>query len=186
MPDHPLAYLLTWTCHGTWLHGDQRGSVDRHNNKFGHPRVEPDEWVKEFERRLLSQPVDLLSERAREVVQATIAEVCAHRKWRLLAKHVGRNHVHTVLAAHAAPDKMAEDLKAWSTRRLREAGESTSKPWTEGASTIYLWSHEHVAANVDYVTRLQTGPVRAKIEQQRRLRTRAVSPADMPESEPDA
>ena len=25
----PLAYLITFRCYGTWLHGDQRGSIDR-------------------------------------------------------------------------------------------------------------------------------------------------------------
>ncbi len=25
----PLAYLLTWTCYGTWLHGDRRGGGRR-------------------------------------------------------------------------------------------------------------------------------------------------------------
>lgn len=168
MPDRPLAYFLTWTCHGTWLHGDERGSVDRHHNTFGHPRLDHDVWLKAFEARLLSSPTELLSNRARTIVQATLIEVCSHRKWRLLAEHVGRNHVHAVVAAHKDPDKMAEDLKAWSTRRLREGGESAVKPWTEGSSTIYLWSHETVAAKVDYVTRLQTGVLRAEIERHKR------------------
>ena len=25
----PLAYFITFTCYGNWLHGDERGSVDR-------------------------------------------------------------------------------------------------------------------------------------------------------------
>ena len=29
----PLAYLITWTTYGTWLHGDDRGSFD-HNGDF--------------------------------------------------------------------------------------------------------------------------------------------------------
>jgi hypothetical protein len=27
--DIPLAYLITFRCYGTWLHGDKRGSIDR-------------------------------------------------------------------------------------------------------------------------------------------------------------
>ena len=27
--DQPLAFFITFTCKGTWLHGDRRGSVDR-------------------------------------------------------------------------------------------------------------------------------------------------------------
>jgi hypothetical protein len=32
--DTPLAYLFTFRCHGTWLHGDERGAVDRFHNHF--------------------------------------------------------------------------------------------------------------------------------------------------------
>jgi REP element-mobilizing transposase RayT len=35
--DFPLAYLITFRCHGTWLHGDERGSIDRHNRRYGMP-----------------------------------------------------------------------------------------------------------------------------------------------------
>jgi REP element-mobilizing transposase RayT len=169
MSDHPLAYFLTWTCHGTWLHGDERGSVDRNNNKYGRPTLDPDEWLRSFEQRLLAHPAELLNSNERAIVSKTISEVCVYRKWRLLASHVGRNHAHAIVAAGADPDKVVEDLKAWSTTRLREAGRDRSaKPWTEGASTIYLWTHQQLAAAIDYVTRLQTGPVRAKIEQEKR------------------
>ena len=27
--DIPLAYLISFRCYGTWLHGDERGSIDR-------------------------------------------------------------------------------------------------------------------------------------------------------------
>ncbi len=33
--DTPLAYLITFRTYGTWLHGDERGSVDKNHNKFG-------------------------------------------------------------------------------------------------------------------------------------------------------
>jgi hypothetical protein len=33
--DTPLAYFITFRAYGTWLHGDKRGSVDRHNNRYG-------------------------------------------------------------------------------------------------------------------------------------------------------
>ncbi|MEP7214250.1 MAG: hypothetical protein ABI791_14320 [Acidobacteriota bacterium] len=37
--DTPLAYLITIRMYGTWLHGDERGSVDRSMNKFGSLRM---------------------------------------------------------------------------------------------------------------------------------------------------
>ncbi|MGH9840991.1 MAG: hypothetical protein ACREEM_19730 [Blastocatellia bacterium] len=33
----PLAYLITFRCYGTWLHGDERGSVDRDHNIYRTP-----------------------------------------------------------------------------------------------------------------------------------------------------
>ncbi len=39
--DFPLAYLITIRCYGTWLHGDERGSVDRKYNRYGTPRIAP-------------------------------------------------------------------------------------------------------------------------------------------------
>jgi hypothetical protein len=38
--EFPLAYLITVRTFGTWLHGDERSSVDEHNdlNIYGTPR----------------------------------------------------------------------------------------------------------------------------------------------------
>ena len=37
----PLAYLITIRTYGTWLHGDERQTVDRHGkNVFGTERIE--------------------------------------------------------------------------------------------------------------------------------------------------
>jgi len=36
----PLGYIITCRTYGTWLHGDERKSVDPKNNKFGTPRIE--------------------------------------------------------------------------------------------------------------------------------------------------
>ena len=41
--DIPLAYLISFRAYGTWLHGDRRGSVDRFHNRYGTPRIPPNE-----------------------------------------------------------------------------------------------------------------------------------------------
>ncbi|MBX3388092.1 MAG: hypothetical protein KF691_01410 [Phycisphaeraceae bacterium] len=38
-------YLLTWHTYGTWLHGDDRGSVNKIQNVPGTPYVAPNEKV---------------------------------------------------------------------------------------------------------------------------------------------
>jgi hypothetical protein len=38
----PLAYFITFTCYRTWLHGDERGSVDDEHNAPGTAVLPPD------------------------------------------------------------------------------------------------------------------------------------------------
>jgi len=37
--DTPLAYFISFRSYGTWLHGDERGSIDRFNNCYGEPAL---------------------------------------------------------------------------------------------------------------------------------------------------
>jgi hypothetical protein len=54
----PLAYLITFRTYGTWLHGDERGSVDRQHNVYGTPRLDPDAMRKNAEEQeLIQRPV---------------------------------------------------------------------------------------------------------------------------------
>ena len=39
----PLGYFVTCRAFGTWLHGDERGSVDRKHNRYGTPRIPANE-----------------------------------------------------------------------------------------------------------------------------------------------
>lgn len=149
----PLAYFLTWTCYGTWLHGDERGSVDAEHNEYRTPVLEANagrEW--EAQRRLASEP-EVLSEAARDVVERTIRAHCVIRRWGLRAVNVRTNHVHVVVSADVEPEVALVQFKAWSTRRLREAGLSAANRdvWTEHGSTRYLWTPESVERACEYV-----------------------------------
>jgi len=59
--DHtPMAYLITFRSYGTWLHGDKRGSVDRHHNRYGAPLIPPNKnWLEHNNRLLKNEPVKL-------------------------------------------------------------------------------------------------------------------------------
>ncbi len=100
-----------------------------------------------------------LDGRRRDVVLRTIMEVCAHRRWILHAAHVRTTHVHVVVAASVVPEKVMADLKAWSSRRLREVfAESTSRDrWTQHGSTRYINDAESLEAAVAYVVDEQGG-----------------------------
>src|SRR5262249_18608205 len=81
--DRPLAYLLTCACYGTWLHGDRRGSVDRHHIVFGTEFLEPDWEVSAVERLSLASPPVIHRDEERRLVDGTIVDHCRIRHWRL-------------------------------------------------------------------------------------------------------
>jgi len=152
--DIPLALLITFRCKGTWLHGDDRGSVDRHNNIYGTPRIPPIKaWHKLNTDLLAIKPVTL-DARRRSVINKAISETCAIRGWGLCAFNVRTNHVHSVVSAGSVePGKVLHALKANATRELRSAElwlEDCS-PWADRGSKRRLWNEKSVAAAIDYV-----------------------------------
>src|SRR2546421_422465 len=106
MSQLPLAYLLTWTCYGQWLHGDERGSVNIEHNQFGEPWLAADANVKQEELTGMDQQAYRLDEPRRRIVLEAIQEVCRHRQWTLHAAHVRAHHVHVVVSGDATPEKM--------------------------------------------------------------------------------
>lgn len=153
----PLGYLLTWTCYGTWLHGDRRGSVDDDHNRVGAPLAPADDRRLASARRAMKADAVVLDPRARQVVQAAIRDHCGHTGWRLVAVNARSNHVHVVVAgATVAPETALAQFKAWCTRRLREAGlAGEGRVWTRQGSTRYLWTQDDVASAADYVLNRQ-------------------------------
>ncbi|MCC6425808.1 MAG: transposase [Phycisphaerales bacterium] len=133
------AYFLTWSCYGTWLHGDARGSVDSGSNQRGTPPLSPDSRRRQSESERMRYPHVLRSAEARILIAKTIEAHCQVRKWTLLAVNVRSSHVHVVVDCHesAPPERAMEQFKSWSTRCLREAGYALpdQKSWTEHGST---------------------------------------------------
>lgn len=54
--DFPQAYFISFRAYGTWLHGDEGGSVDRHNNAYGSPKYSKAEHWNEISKARLKQP----------------------------------------------------------------------------------------------------------------------------------
>jgi REP element-mobilizing transposase RayT len=149
----PVAYFITFTTYGTWLHGRAPGSVDREHNVPGTPFLPADVVHEDAQRDRLGQSEYRLDALRREVVLRTILEVARHRGWRVWAVHVRTNHVHVVVTAAASPEKVMSDFKAWASRRLREAfaEDADRNRWTQHGSTRYLWTQAAVAEKVEYV-----------------------------------
>ena len=153
----PLAYFISFTTYGTWLHGRAPGSVDREHNLPGTPFLPADPTREVANREGLRQEPYILDEPRRAVVLRTIREVAAHRRWKLWAVHVRTNHVHIVVTAADKPEKVMADFKAWASRRLREAcAESADRDrWTQHGSTRYLNTEASLVGAIVYVVEEQ-------------------------------
>ncbi|HJQ33265.1 MAG TPA: hypothetical protein VJ866_13845 [Pyrinomonadaceae bacterium] len=158
----PLAYLVTFRCYGTWLHGDGRGSVDRFNNRFQSPCIPAnDRWVKHNAHRLKGEPVSLDASRRAAVAEA-IRETCRLRGWLLRAVNVRTNHVHVVASVGGTQPGLALNaFKANATRRMRHAGcwKHDYSPWADKGSVRYLWNERSIERAVEYVVDGQGGPL---------------------------
>jgi hypothetical protein len=65
-----LAYLITFRCYGTWLHGDERGTVGRRgSNVFGSPRIRLDKTLLEIDKRQMAAPPFELGSIERSLVE---------------------------------------------------------------------------------------------------------------------
>ena len=150
----PLAYLLTWTCYGTWMHGDVSGSVDDERNQFGEPFLPADMTRRCVESAHLKALPIILDDRSRANVRRTIEAHGLIRGWHLHAVNVRTNHVHVVVGCgEVRPEEAMNQFKAWCTRRLREEDCVVGQEhiWTKHGSTRYLWKEPSVARAVEYV-----------------------------------
>lgn len=148
-----LAYLITFHTYGTWLHGDERGSVDREHNLPGTDLLPADATQEQRSVRRMMSDAITLDNRRRRIVESTICRVVEHRGWMLHAINVRTNHVHVVVTANTNPEAVMNSLKSWSTRRMVEAGlfEPRRKAWVRHGSTRYLWDEKALDDAVRYV-----------------------------------
>jgi|SRR5438270_6052166 len=152
--EFPLAYLITFRCYGTWLHGDSRGSMDRRgHNIYGTPRIAPNPKLERSDTARLNRPSVNFDSAQRAGIEEAIREVCEYRGFRLEAVNVRTNHVHVVVAAGCSPEGVMNAFKSYTTRKLRELGllSPDVKPWARHGSTRYLWKPYHVEEAIDYV-----------------------------------
>ena len=152
--EFPLAYLITIRTFGTWLHGDERHSVDRHGrNVYGTPDVPPDQKWEEIMKSELKQSPVVLNDSQRKAAEFAIRELCEQRRYFLQAINVRSNHAHAVVSAQAKPERIADAFKAFATKKLREENlcPKSLRIWSRGRSRRYLWKPQHVAKAIDYV-----------------------------------
>ncbi|MCZ7607258.1 MAG: transposase [Planctomycetota bacterium] len=144
----PIGYLITITGYGTWLHGDERGSMDRK-----HGFVAPDFKLEEHRRSHLNHDPMKFDANMRKVIREAIEADCLYRQRHIEAINVRTNHVHVVVLTSEDPSLVVKNIKAWATRQLRKEGlVAADRPvWTEGGSKRWLWNRDDVRAACMYV-----------------------------------
>ncbi len=144
----PLAYFLSWTTKGSWLHGDPRGFVYE-----GIPGIqEPDPET--YYRALIALSDDeiVLDPSQRDIVTQTIRDHCAIRGWVLHAISARTNHIHLVVTANnIKPEDVMEQFKSWCSRRLNERAGRKRKWWTPHGSTKWINDEEYFHNAINYV-----------------------------------
>src|SRR5215813_9999150 len=130
----PLAYLITFRSYGTWLHGDERGSVNRFRNQYKSRRLPAEgKWLRINRERMKNEMV-VLNAKQRDCVEEAVKETCEFRSWDLRAVNVRTNHAHAVVSIGAKKPEIALNaFKANATKRMRESGcwTSESSPWSD-------------------------------------------------------
>jgi REP element-mobilizing transposase RayT len=153
--DEPLAFLLTFRTYGTWLHGDERGSVDDDHNVYGTPALAPDPLRLAREQRQMLYPPMVFDDAKRDAVEEAIRDQCQQCGWQVLELAVRTNHVHVLVEyAGVSPETVVGQMKARATRWLRQRGlvPSNAPVWADRpGSRRYLWQTEELDAAAAYV-----------------------------------
>jgi hypothetical protein len=158
----PLAYFITVRSYGTWLHGDGRGSVDWRHNVPGTPLAPADAGREMWMAERMKHGAVAFDGTAAELIEKTVGELCTHRGWHLFAVSARSNHLHAVVCASVTAERVLADIKARTTRLLRENGfvGVAEQPWAHHGSTPHLWTPEQLSGAIDYVRNRQGEPLK--------------------------
>ena len=143
-----MPYLLTFSTYGSYLPGDSRGSTDRH---IGCREAEP--RLEDHVRKTMIEPAFQLSRyQDRRAVGDAIVELCAQKGWWLAALHVRTTHLHMVVDADVAPERILQACKAYATRALKGMCEVPNhKYWTRSGDIRRLHAGRVLASAIHYV-----------------------------------
>ncbi|MCX7120266.1 MAG: transposase [Gammaproteobacteria bacterium] len=153
----PCAYLITFRTYASWMHGDDRTSVDRINNRFNTPRIKPNPSLHRSMREMQKQASIILNQRQGEIILDSTAHVCHKNNWPLHALHIRTNHVHVTVTSERKPEHVMTQIKAHATQYLRKqnAFPKEKKIWSRHGSTEYLWQAEDLYFASEYTIEKQ-------------------------------
>jgi len=152
-----MTYLLTWSCFGARVPGDE-GAITKRTNQIGAPRQSTSEPLRNKSRALMPEAPWHPAEPDRQIVLKAIAEVCQYRNWTLLAAHFRHTHIHATVESESKPELILHDFKAYSTRALNRS-QAPRRYWSRHGSAVYLWTPEQVSTAIRYVVENQGNPM---------------------------
>jgi hypothetical protein len=144
---------LHWivTTHGTWLHGDPRGSW--HRGRL----IGPDPFLEQSTRSRMTADAVVLDVIEQQLVAATFGTVVAQHSLITYSATIHATHAHVVFAPfEIAVEQLVATLKYRSARAVKQhrlqLGQATSRSvWTKGQFVRYLLDDEHVYNAIEYV-----------------------------------
>ena len=118
----PMAFFISFTCYGSRLHGDIRGSVDLDHNIFGTPLLPANANRVAARMAALTFPPYSLEGDRPFLVRDGIVALAAKRCWTLWAVHVRTEHLHIVVSVPGGDiDRVMNDCKSAASFRLNRA-----------------------------------------------------------------
>ena len=158
-----FAYFLTFRTYGTWLHGDERGSVSRENNQYGRPLITPHANLRKQMQSNMSEPaLQFSSAEQRQTVLQSIIDTCNYNHWILFAAHVRIEHVHLVLQSSSSKEDAQRIIKCYATKDLKKYHSELSQRnhfWSRHGSTKNIWAPESLFPALYYVIKQQGEPM---------------------------
>ena len=159
-------WLLTWTTYGSWLPGDERGSITAvrphfasgpriHQNLPGTPYAETMPGLRAAAVERMHGPPILLGSEQAEALLKQFRETAGHRGWDLDAVAVMANHVHLVITVDGDPEPsmLLRDFKSYGSRalNLRWGKPVNGTRWTDGGSKRKLPDEDARQAAIAYL-----------------------------------
>ncbi len=171
-------WLFTNTTYGTWLPGNERGSVTsvrdrrpddaicgtrREHDQPGDPWEEHLPGIQQSALSLLKCPPIFLTLSHAEILLAQFQETACYRERTIRAISIMPNHWHMVVAVPGDPDpdRVQSDFKAYGTRALNRAfGRQPSGTWwTMRGSKRKLANGVALASAINYTLYKQPHPL---------------------------
>jgi len=156
----PLAYHITFGTYGTRLHGSDRPTVDRSQNKFGEPIIGKDTEWETMERSLLKFPPRILTNEQRIFVESTIPSICIRGGWEHVTTAAAKDHVHNIIRASVEGQDVRKWLKRWISQAMSQQWPLLPDQvwWAECGSVKWIWVDDYYDRAVDYVNDQRTTP----------------------------